>query len=295
MDLAPIRILRNRRGRLTLVCTDVDGSEIVATGSVTAAVVDSAGTALAGSPYTASLRSGTTGTYDITIPAASLGTLDLLDVTWTFRPSGATSDETQRQQARVVGSYLFTIPEMRSFDAVLTEANQSDAKVWGIRDIVEEAFEKACRVAFTPQGYRATLDGNGKVSILVPHTETRVLVSGSIDGIAMAAADITDVAVYAWGVFQRKERGSWTAGERNVVLLYEHGYVTPPPEVSRAGMQLARHLLRSGPLENERATAVFTDVGGMRLSLAGRDGPTGLPEVDAVLARWSRAQAGAFA
>lgn len=295
MDLAPTRILRGRRGRITLVCTDVDGSEIVASGAVTAAVVNSGGTALTGSPFTAALRTGTTGTYDATIPAASLGTLDLLNVTWTFRPSGASADETQRQQARVVGAYLFTVPELRAFDPQLTAANHPDEKVTATRDIVETVFERFCRLAFTPQGHRAVLDGNDRTMLTVPHTETTILVSGSIDGTALAAADISDVAVYSWGAFERKERGRWTGGDENVSLLYEHGFDSPPAEVGRAAMQYARHLLDRGPLENERATAMFTDIGGMRLSIAGRDGPTGLPEVDATLTRYRRAPAGAFA
>jgi hypothetical protein len=54
-------------------------------------------------------------------------------------------------------------------------------------------------------------------------------------------------------------------------------------------MKYARYLLLNSVLDqNERATAVFTEASGYRLTIAGRDGPTGLPEVDAVLQQFGR-------
>ena len=81
----------------------------------------------------------------------------------------------------------------------------------------------------------------------------------------------------------------WTAGVGNVAVLYEHGRRSPEAPVKRAGIRLAKSVLLPSPLTaDERATAVFTDIGGYRLTLPGRDGPTGLPDVDAVLDQFGR-------
>jgi hypothetical protein len=77
-----------------------------------------------------------------------------------------------------------------------------------------------------------------------------------------------------------------------------HGYEAVPEPVRRAGLIYARTLLiRSAMEQSDRATAVFTDIGGYRLTIAGRDGPTGIPDVDAVLSpdQYGRRPAGSFA
>jgi hypothetical protein len=73
-----------------------------------------------------------------------------------------------------------------------------------------------------------------------------------------------------------------------VTILTEYGLRQTPAKIKREAMKYAKSLLLEGPLDEGRATAIFSDIGGYRLTIAGRDGPTGIPSVDAALAQFSR-------
>jgi hypothetical protein len=279
------RILRGPGATVELQLYDAGGDAVDAGGgNGSAAVTDSAGVDVAGSPFTATRLS--TGRYAVAIPA-TLTVLDVYDVVWTFADT-----TTRRSQFELVGTFLFTQAELRGLDAVLAnETDFPDAALVNARENAEQRFEEAAEVSFTLRGDRELVDGNGRDAILSRHHELRSLVAAKIDGTAITAAD---VEVYPHGLLYRA--AGWTAGRRNVELLVEHGYETVPEPVRRVGLLYARSvLLRSALEQSDRATAVFTDIGGYRLTLAGRDGPTGLPEVDAVLAQFGRRQAGSFA
>ncbi len=51
-------------------------------------------------------------------------------------------------------------------------------------------------------------------------------------------------------------------------------------------MTLAKHYLLDSPI-SDRAMSESTDVGTIRYSVAGKDGPTGIPEVNAVIAQFN--------
>lgn len=280
------RILRGPGATIELRNYDAGGNlaNAGAGGTPTAAVVNSAGTAIAGSPLT--ITNPGTGRYTIAIPS-TLAVLDTYTVTWTL------PDTTQRiTQFEVVGTFLFTQADLRALDAVLTnETTFPDEAVINARENAERRFEEAAEVSFTLRGTRVWLNGTGHEKLMAPHHELRRVVSGTIDG---ATLDTAGVNVYPHGLLERT--AGWTEGQRNVSLLLEHGYATVPEPVRRAGLLYARTvLLRSALEQSDRATAVFTDLGGYRLTLAGRDGPTGLPEVDAVLAQFGRRPAGSLA
>ena len=63
----------------------------------------------------------------------------------------------------------------------------------------------------------------------------------------------------------------------------------PAGPVAQAAMLLAREYLVRSVLSS-RATVESTDVGFFRVSVAGRDRPTGIPEVDAVIERFGRSR-----
>jgi len=256
-------------------------------GNGTATVSDSAGDPVAGSPFTAT--NVAVGVYEVAIPAA-LDVLDTYTVEWTF------PDTTSRTTTfELVGTFLFTQAELRALDPVLADETAfPDAVIVNARENAEQRFEEAAEVSFTLRGAREWIDGKGRDRVFSRHAELRRLIAAKLGGTALTVGELAEIEVYPTGELRRS--AGWPAGSRNVEILVEHGYETVPEPVRRAGLLYARSvLLRSALEQSDRATAVFTDIGGYRLTLAGRDGPTGLPEVDAVLASFGRRPAGAFA
>lgn len=283
------RLLRGPGGTLTVTLYDANGAPADAgAGNGTAVVTDSAGVAVAGSPFTA--VHGSTGQYTITIPPA-LTVLDLYDVVWTFADAS-----TRRTQFEIVGAFLFAIAELRTFDTELSNATTYPAAlITAARAAVEECFEYEMvgRAAFRPRGARDLLDGTGTYTLMVENTLPLRVISAKIATVALTSSELTDLRIYPTGMIRRDQMGYWTRGNRNVEIFYEYGYASVPAPIHIAAMRYARHLLVKSAFEaNDRATAVFTDAGGYRLTIAGRDGWTGLPEVDSVLKQWTRSTPG---
>jgi hypothetical protein len=278
------QILRDAGGEITLINYDATGAaaDVNGTEAPTIAVVDSAGVSVSG--FTPS-RTGT-GSYKATLPA-NLETLDIYDVMWSW-----TNDQSRRSQVEVVGGFLFTVAELRSWDPVLADATKyPSTTIKDHRAAVTERFESIAGLSFVRRGARAMLDGRGSGSLVLPHVEVSTARSIKVDGTALSGGDLANVKVYPHGQLVW-DGGTFAKGLRNVEVLYEHGLASVPRSIARAAMRYARYLLAPSPFESERATAVFTEAGGYRLTIAGRDGETGLPEVDAVLADYRRAQAG---
>lgn len=296
------RLLRAQTGEISLVVEDADGDQVPATGPdgtglPQVAVTDSAGVGVAGSPFASALRAGTAGTYDAQFTPAATAVMDLYDAAWSFRSQGAGAAESERRQFKVVDAHLFTVAQLRGSDPVFEDAGEYPGRtIIRARDLVEERFEEITGIAFTPQARRVTLQGSGGRLLAVPDLYASRIVAASIDGVALTAPQLADITIHPAGFLERRTLGGWAFGTGlNVTVFYEYGMASPPAPVVRAGLLLARHLLLRKALENERATAVFTDIGGYRLSIAGREGPTGLPEVDSVLAEYTTQPAGAFA
>ena len=72
-----------------------------------------------------------------------------------------------------------------------------------------------------------------------------------------------------------------------IEVHYAHGYDRPPSDVVDAIMQYVEELLADNPMPR-RATSVSTDVGAFRISTAGRDGFTGIPDLDAAVEAHAR-------
>lgn len=247
------------------------------TGAGTCAITDGAGAAIAGSPFTPAHTNGT-GLYVVTLPT-TLTQLDTYKAVWvTTVPAGTTYFE-------VVGGFLFAQAEVRAFDTAL--AAKTSAQIVAVREVVEERFEAVTGRAFSSHGRRFTLDGNGSCELMTYQVGLASVVSASIGTTALTAPQLAALVAYGDGRIVRSDGGLWSWGSRNVALLTVHGTLTAPAELHRAGLQYARHLLLTRAMETERATAAFSDLGGWRLTIAGRDGPIGIPDVDAALKPWT--------
>lgn len=248
-------------------------------GPPTVAVVNGAGTSIA-SGTSQQVGSDTT-LFKFTLTPVNLANLDVYTATWTATIGGVTDTYTTYFEA--VGGFLFTIEELRAFDPQITATNFTDARVRDARAQASQRIETLCGVSFRLRGNRFTVNGSGDRDLYLEHFQPQTFISGTIDGIALTAGEITDITLYASGLATRKTLGSWTSGDRNVVVYYTHGYTQAPLAIRRAAMLLARAILVPFNVP-DRATALSTDEGTFTLSTPGLNGSlTGLPEVDAII------------
>lgn len=255
---------------VTVTFVDGDGVAESATGTVTCAVVDGAGAAV--SSGNATDLGG--GRYGFTVDLADL---DVYAATF----SGAFTGDAVRSASttfEVVGVIPLSVADVRGVDDDLADIVKYPAatvlvEIQAAWDILEQGL----RVSIVPRGARVTVDGSGAATLLVDQLELRTVESVSIDGTVVATSDMV---VKRGGVIYRP--GGWPAGHSNIELHLTHGWSQTPDTVVRALRLLAidRLVTRATP---SRATSVSTDVGAFRLTIAGRDGYTGIPDVDAVI------------
>lgn len=275
------RLLAGAGGTLSLLTYDTSGAlaDVDGANAPTVTIRDSA---LPAGTLISTIGGGrsSAGTYTCVVPV-TYATLDTFTATWTW-PSAAF----RQTQFEVVGSFLFSDAQLRAFDPELIAATYPAARVRDVREIVEDRFARACGVSFTRRGRREYLSGDGTSSLILDERMMQSLVSVKDAGSAIAATSFTlqphGIIEYTGGL------GSFGWGTRNIEVLYEHGFATPPSDVVDAGMRYARYILVPGANKNdERVTTIQYDTGFARLSVPGRDGFTGLPDVDAVLNRYN--------
>ena len=96
--------------------------------------------------------------------------------------------------------------------------------------------------------------------------------------------DIRATALGAW-----REDG-WFPGAANLTVAYTHGFDEPPPEIKRAALRFLKEVVpATGPLGSpvdDRAIRVDLDGGSYQRAVAGYARPTGIPDVDVVLASY---------
>lgn len=210
----------------------------------------------------------------------ALGLLDTYAVSWRAPVGG---EEWEWLTAlEVAGAHYFGLdafrrerPDLAAFD---------DARVAAARRLAEDRIEAACGCAFVPRGAREAVVARGREALPLRWPEPRALYAVAVDGAPLAAEEVAALRLHPGGMVLRE--GGWPDGAL-VTLHYEHGLSPTPAPVRHAAMLLAREYLVPSDLP-ARATLLATEVGSFRLSVAGRDGATGLPEVDAVIAEYSR-------
>lgn len=274
------RILRDTPARVRLTIRDASGTLWDPDDDAMEAVVtDSAGGAVG--TYAATRESP--GLFRIDVPASETEVLDVYSVAWTGTFDA--EEQTFHSEYEVVGGFFFSVSEARSFDggALTDESAYPLQSIVDAREQVESEIEDACGVAFVPRGARVALDGSGGAALFLPHIRIRDVVEATEDDTAVDLDDVTlrtDDGVLILSV------GSWAIGDRNVSVLYEHGYTQPPARIKRAALILLRdRLVRSNV--NDRALSYTDDSGTMQMSVAGVNGAFGIPEVDAAVAQYT--------
>lgn len=193
---------------------------------------------------------------------------------------------TETLRFEVTGRHLFTVAEARNSDRELADTVKfSTAELRHYREVVEAEFERITSRSFVPRTVVVTIETTGADAEWVGLFDVRSLVA--LYG-PNGALTVSDYRLDANGVLEGL--GSLASGTTlRVVVAY--GFLSPPQEVKRVGMLRLRSMLNA---ENsgipDRATAfVAAEGGNFTLATAGRNGyETGVPEVDAVLARYNR-------
>jgi hypothetical protein len=276
-----LRLVTSGTYHLEVATPDEAGTLFTSTTPWSVAIKDGSG----GAVLAATSATGMVGGIYYEADHAVLDALDTYTCTWTGMKSAAAKEWTS--VVELCGGYLFEISEMRAFDPAFSDATKySDAKMRAARTAAEQRLEKACRVAFVPRARRLTLVGNDTDTLFLPDNSVRRVVSLSVDSIAFTADELAGLDVREWG---RVTRGDGLPFDDGAVIeiFYEHGEDYPDSPVVQAAMLLAREYLVRSALSS-RATVEATDVGFFRVSVAGPDRPTGLPEVDAVIADFGR-------
>ena len=296
-----IRVRKQPTGSYTFTGEYVndDGEVQTLTAAGTLTVTDGAGASVyTGTPALAA------GKLTATIPVANLAKLDTYTFTWT---GTAGTSVTWIQVIELVGGYLFEIADLRTMDRAFTDTvKYPSATLRQVRNWVEDVIEgsRAAQVAFVPRGARVTLDGTSPDytrgfspllygadyrGLIVPNYLVRQVHSGSVNGTALTQAEI-DAITISDNLLWRSAGVQWPAwpfGKSNITLHYEHGHDRTPGAITRAALILAREYLIKSDLPN-RATATSIGDQLFRITVAGRDGITGIPDVDAAIDQFGR-------
>jgi hypothetical protein len=270
------RVLRASGSTITLLIYDANGALVdPVPGTAVAAVVDSAGVAISGSPFTATRNS--IGNFSFTVPA-TLNVLDTYQVTWTLGDGSLRYTEFE-----MVGGFYFTIAELRATDGTLAAYSADNCRA--VRDQVEARFEQRCNVAFVPRGRRWVFPGNSSYVAQLPDIYVRDIIAVSVGGVALSQPNVDAIQIFPGGVIQRVD-GIWatatTAIPQNCSVLYEFGMAEPPGPVKQAALRYARHLAVPHAFDDDRMISYQTDVGTIQQAIA-RNGQLGYPDIDSVL------------
>ena len=277
--MALTRILRTTQVTLTHTFYQDEGP-VDASGNVTATLKRLDGTlvntATAGHP-------GPSGQYTYTVPASAV--LDTQRLEWSGSFGGVAI--TVYDYIEHVGGFLFGLAEARQRHRFLADVNRYPTTLLAAKRIeIENEFESICGQAFVPRYSRRALNGRGYEQLGTPDSMLRTLRSATVNGTALAQADLDAIAPLDQGVLRRPTGVIWPAGYHNVIAEYEHGWDYPPPEVSEAAILRLRSriAMTTTDIPDRAISYTVTEGGTYRLSTPSRD-KTGIPEIDGVLAR----------
>jgi hypothetical protein len=257
------RIRKHRLSPYTITAggIDADGVDTSIAGTVVE-VFDDVGVSVG--TYTPAV---TDGDLVATIPAADLD-IDTYSAVWAVTVSGVA--EEYETHFEIVSDVYFEPYEFRaavpSLDTAITDTDIED-----IRTAVEDTFERSARRAFVPRRARETITGDGSRLYELEHPSVRELVSVTVDGTVVTAT------LRASGFIELPYA---TYGA--IAVEYLHGMWPSPPQLKRLAIIYAESLIGAFAVD-ARATGQQTEYGYIRYSVAGRDGATGIPEVDAFL------------
>jgi hypothetical protein len=251
---------------------DEDGDPTPPGGAVTVAVVDGAGTAVAGSPFTASSvpESVAGATYTATLPARTQA--DVLTLTWRVAGTAVYEDRLELVACRLVD--LWKLRRDKELATIPAEELQD------VAEAVEDELAEVLHYSPFLRGGRFTVSVSGvwgeRLMGLPPWVQE--VYGVTLDG---EAQDVTTFTIAPAGYLSLTSGAAFTSGTYSVWCLYGK---RPTTEAVRRATMLARYRARQ-PRIPERASVVNTESGTITLFTPNAQFPTGLPEVDGWIRR----------
>jgi hypothetical protein len=152
------------------------------------------------------------------------------------------------------------------------------------RDATEEEFERITGRSFVLRSKSFT-DTLSRDSDFIPFPDWDVtkVTAITVNGLDVSTAGLTDTVIP--GIQFARPLAAGTV----ISVSYEYGISPPPADVKRAALLRVRDLLVSvsSGIPDRAVSFQVNDMGTYQLATAGRAGfETGLPEVDAILARY---------
>ncbi|MDE2100145.1 MAG: hypothetical protein KGL39_23015 [Patescibacteria group bacterium] len=273
--------------RVELYPTDDEGAVVTTTSPFTLTVRDGTGATVATATPTLAM-----GVLSASIDAASLPNLDTYSLEWGAKVGGQTTSWVT--VVELVGGFLFTAAALRNADRSYSDETKYPlALIKATRTAVEDVIEgpRAAARAFVPRGARESLNGSGKARLFLNQFDASELISVKINGTAWTPEQVATVAVddNTLELTASSPISVWPIGTKNVEVHYVHGLSAPPPPIRRAALLLAVENMAPTDIPS-RATAASIGDQMFRITVAGRDGITGIPDVDAAIAQFGRAK-----
>jgi hypothetical protein len=271
------RVLRNTQATLEVtfysagVATDADGA-------VTVDITRADGTAFATGAAT---THGTTGQYKYTL--APQTNLEYFTLVWNGTFGGVAQKITTHTE--IVGAFYAPVNDIAAIKGLsgFSVAALEEARQW-----FEDLAEDYCGRAFVPRYGRFITDGTGTAAIALDRP-VRKLLSVKVDGTDVSSFATWDL--YPSGLVVRSTgagistSGTFTYGYRNVEITYEHGEDEPDLELREAALRAIQYRLLGNNLGlPAEAISASVDVRGPLTFGGAGSQPTGIPEVDQVLA-----------
>lgn len=269
---------------------DVDETATDSTTPVTVAVTDANGTSVVAG--TATSAGAGTGRYTLALAGQPL--VALLTVAWSATIAGAAVVETDTVE--IVGGFFFTLREGRASDSSLSDTGKyPTAKLIAKRLETEQECEEICDRAFVPRYGRAVLDGTGTSELLLAGDNdirsiraVRVASRVGETFVALTPGELARLTVTRDRVLLRTDGAIWTEERSNVIVEYEHGLTVPPEDLRLASMTRFKSRLNIDKTGVPARALSYTTGDGTNYRMSIPDAyRTGLPDVDAVYARWS--------
>jgi hypothetical protein len=269
------RALRNTQATLDVtfysagIATDADGA-------VTVDITRADGTAFATGAATS--HPGPTGTYRYAL--APQTNLEYFTLVWTGTFASVVQKITTHTE--IVGAFYAPLNDIRAMKGLANTTDFPNAKLEEARQWFEDLAEDYCGRAFVPRFGIDKLDGDGTDTILLDRIEPRTILSCKIGGVAQTG--LTTWALYDTGRVVR-DVGVFDDGSRNVVIQYEYGADEPDLELREAALRAIQYRLLGDNLGlPSEAISASVDVRGPLTFAGAGSRPTGIPEVDQVLA-----------
>jgi hypothetical protein len=227
------------------------------------------------------------GAWSYTFPGRDV--LDDLIVSWSVT-LGGDAVVLDQDSIEVVGGLYFGLAEGRDVDPALKSVERyPTGKLVAARIETESECERITGQAWVPRFARATVSGDDRAGLVLPHSMIRTIRSVSVAGTALDVGSVAGLTFSDVGLLMRPSGAVWPRGSRNIVVEYEHGNDRPNADILRGAKLRFKSFVLEGrsALPDQAERRVTVEASGTSTVYGSPTAErTGLPAVDAAYHRW---------